>query len=57
PSMQFEVTKPDTPKHTCATLINRIPTVINSNAGYVTIDQLQPVEYLTYPAHIYLEGK
>lgn len=57
PSMQFEVTKPDTPKHTCATLINRIPTVVNSAAGYVTIDQLAPVQYMTYPAHLYLDNK
>lgn len=57
PSMKFEVTKPDTPKHTCATLINRIPSVINSTPGYITIDQLPSIEYMTYPAHMYLNSK
>lgn len=57
PEMSFEVKKPDTPKHTCATLVNRIPSVINSSPGYVTMDQLAEIKYMTYPAHMYLEDK
>lgn len=57
PSMNFEVSAPDTPKHTCATVINRIPTIINSAPGYITMDQLEEIQYMTYPAHMYLKNK
>lgn len=57
PSIEFSVKNPDTPKHTCATLVNRIPTLLNAEPGYVTIDQLDEFRYLTYPANMYIKKK
>lgn len=56
PDTQFAVTKPATVEHTCADIVNRIPTVIDAPAGYITVDQLRPVEYLTYPINLYVES-
>ena len=33
--------------------VNRLPSLINAPAGYVTADQLEPVQYLTYPMEMY----
>ena len=31
------------------TIVNRIPTLLNAPAGYVTADQLDEISYLTFP--------
>ena len=33
--------------------VNRIPSLLNAPAGYVTCDQLEPHCYLTYPMEYY----
>ena len=53
PNTEFHVVKPATVEHTCATVVNRLPSLINAPAGYVTADQLEPVQYLTCPMEMY----
>jgi 2,4-diaminopentanoate dehydrogenase len=47
PNVEYHVVKPSTVEHTCATIVNRLPSLIKAPAGYVTCDQLEEIHYLT----------
>ena len=54
PNCEFHVVKPATAEHTCATIVNRIPSVIVAPAGLITVDELNEINYMAYPLEFYL---
>ena len=57
PDVEVVVDKPDTVKLTCANLINRIPALIDAEAGYVTTDKLPNNRYIVKDMHEYVNNK
>ena len=51
--VEFRLQNASGDPNTCATIVNRIPSLLAAPAGYVTCDQLEPHSYLTYPMEYY----
>lgn len=54
PDTTITVAKPATVELTCATVVNRIPDVINAPAGYVTTEKMGDLEYRVKPLNEYV---
>ena len=55
PNTTIVVSRPATVELTCATIVNRIPDVINSKPGYVSTDKLDELKYLVKPMNEYVK--
>ena len=55
PNTTITVEKPSTVELTCATVVNRIPDVINAPAGYVTTEKLGDLQYKIKNLHEYVK--
>jgi len=55
PDTTITVAKPKTVELTCATVVNRIPDVINAVPGYVTTDKLGEPTYKSRPLNEYVK--
>ena len=54
PNTTIVVSRPSTVKLTCASVVNRIPDVINSVPGYVTTEKFGELQYRTKPLNEYV---
>ncbi len=55
PNTTITVEKPATVELTCATIVNRIPDVINAPSGYVTTEKLGDLQYKIKPLNEYVK--
>lgn len=57
PETTISVNRPATVEMTCATLVNRIPQLIDAPAGYVTTDQYPYNEYCVHALNTYVKSR
>lgn len=55
PDTTIVVNRPATVELTCATIVNRLPDVINSKPGFVLTSQMDELKYRVKPLHEYLK--
>ncbi len=57
PESTVVVNRPATVELTCATIVNRIPHLIDCRPGYVTTDNMPDNIYMVKPMHFYVKSK
>ena len=55
PNTTIVVSRPQTVELTCATIVNRIPDVINAKSGYVPTEQIGELNYKVKPLSEYVK--
>ena len=55
PDTTVTISKPDTVRLTCATIVNRIPDVINAEPGFTTTDKMPVLEYRENSLDVYVK--
>lgn len=55
PETTLVINRPATVELTCASIVNRIPDVINARAGYVPTEEMGELNYRVEPLNIYVE--
>ena len=48
PNTTVTISRPATVEMTCATIVNRLPDVINAPSGYVTTEKMPELKYYTH---------
>jgi len=54
PDTRCVIQQPATVEYTCATIVNRLPSLVEAPAGFVTTEKQPPADYRTYPLSTYL---
>ena len=54
PNTTLVINRPATVELTCATIVNRLPDVINSRAGFISTDQTDELKYRVNPLNEYV---
>ena len=57
PDTQVVINRPATVELTCATIVNRLPDIVNAPAGYVTTDKMPTNSYRVKPLHTYVDAE
>ena len=55
PTTELVISRPNTVELTCATIVNRIPDVINAEPGYVTTEKMDELRYRVLPLNNYVK--
>ena len=56
PNTTLVINRPSTVELTCATIVNRIPDVINAKAGFISTDKMDELMYRTKPLNEYINN-
>lgn len=55
PNTQVTINRPSTVELTCASVVNRIPDLINASSGYVTTEKMPTISYKTKALNLYVK--
>ncbi len=55
PETTVVINRPATVELTCATIVNRIPDIINASAGYISTEKMPAVKYRNKALHLYIK--